>query len=158
MNITSSIRWQTPIIIYFRLTFKHVHWLDLMRRNKPIISSLFAENTLKSRQIKTRKNCIYSPVWNRQNCRKCIISAPLAINIIECKRYWNRPVAYPMCRSVCLSVCPKNVLWQNGWFDTDAVWSGEWDRSRVGCIRWGWWSSKRRWQFWGLIWGAGRIP
>ena len=43
--------------------------------------------------------------------------------------------------SVCLSVGPESVLWQNGWLDPDGVLGGEWDRSRDGCIRWGW-SSK----------------
>ena len=28
--------------------------------------------------------------------------------------------------------------------DPDAVWDGKWGRSRDGCIRWGWWSSKRK--------------
>jgi len=28
-----------------------------------------------------------------------------------------------------LSVCLESVLWQNGWFDPDAVWDGEWGRS-----------------------------
>jgi len=35
--------------------------------------------------------------------------------IIERKHYWNRPVAYPMCLSVCLSVrtlyCGKTADW-----------------------------------------------
>ena len=39
--------------------------------------------------------------------------------------------------SVCLCVCPQSVLWQNGRLDPDAVWGGEWGRSRDGCIRWG---------------------
>jgi len=34
----------------------------------------------------------------------CIFNASLSINTAERKRYWNRPVAYPICRSVCLSV------------------------------------------------------
>jgi len=33
---------------------------------------------------------------------------------------------------VCLSVCPESVLWQNGWLDSDAIWGGEWGRSRDG--------------------------
>jgi len=43
-----------------------------------------------------------------------------------------------------LSVCPECVSWQNGWLDPDAVWGGEWGRSRDGCIRWGWRSSRGR--------------
>jgi len=31
-----------------------------------------------------------------------------------------------VCLCVCLSVCPESELWQNGWMDADAVWSGEW--------------------------------
>ena len=42
-----------------------------------------------------------------------IISTSLTINITERMRSWNRPVTYPMCRSVCLNVCPESVLWQN---------------------------------------------
>jgi len=52
-------------------------------------------------------------------------------------------------RSVGRSVCPESVLWQNGCLDPDAVWDGEWGRSRDGCIRWGWLSSKRKGQIWG---------
>jgi len=40
--------------------------------------------------------------------------------------------------SVCVCVCPKSVLWQNCRLDPDAVWGGEWGRSRDGCIRSGW--------------------
>jgi len=36
---------------------------------------------------------------------------------------------------VSLSVCLESVLWQNGWMDPDAVWGGEWGRSRDGRIR-----------------------
>ena len=39
--------------------------------------------------------------------------------------------------SDCLSVCLESVLWQNSLLDPDAVWDGEWGRSRDGCIRWG---------------------
>ena len=43
------------------------------------------------------------------------IRASLTINIIECKLSQNRPVAYPMCRSVCLCVqkihCGKTDDW-----------------------------------------------
>ena len=51
------------------------------------------------------------------------IGASLASKIIDCKRSWNRPVAYPICvgLSVCLSVCLENIFWQNGCLDPDAV-------------------------------------
>jgi len=59
--------------------------------------------------------------------------------------------------SVCLSVCvclsvgrsvgPESVLWQNGWVDPGAVWSGEWGWSKNGCIWWGWLSPKGRGSF-----------
>jgi len=43
---------------------------------------------------------------------QCIL---LTINIIECKRSWNRPVAIPMCwsvyRSVCRVYCGKTADW-----------------------------------------------
>jgi len=32
---------------------------------------------------------------------------------VEHKYYWCRAVAYPICWSVCQSVCPESVLWQN---------------------------------------------
>ena len=32
------------------------------------------------------------------------------------------------------SVCPENVLWQNDGVDPDAVWGGEWGRSRMGVL------------------------
>ena len=43
----------------------------------------------------------------------------VSINTAERKRYWNRPVAYAVCRSVCLSVgrsvrkvyCSKTADW-----------------------------------------------
>jgi len=62
-------------------------------------------------------------------------SASLTVNIIEHKRYYNRPVDNPMCRSVGVSVGPESIPCQNGRLDLDAVWSGEWGRSRDGCIR-----------------------
>jgi len=34
-----------------------------------------------------------------------------------------------MSLSVCLSVCPEGALWQ-----MDAVWGGEWGRSRMGVL------------------------
>ena len=40
--------------------------------------------------------------------------------------------------SVCRSVGPENVLWQNGGLDPDAVWGGEWSLGWYGCIRF-WW-------------------
>jgi len=40
-------------------------------------------------------------------------------------------------------------LWKNGLLDLDAVWDGEWGRSRDGCIVLGWRSSKGKGQFWG---------
>jgi len=47
-----------------------------------------------------------------------LVSASLTINRIERERSWDRPVAYPMSWSVSVSVfvsvCPENVLWQNG--------------------------------------------
>jgi len=39
--------------------------------------------------------------------------------------------------SVCLSVCPGGVLWQNGSLDLDVVWRGECGRPRDGCLRQG---------------------
>ena len=56
--------------------------------------------------------------------------------------------------SVCWSVCPQSVLWQNGWVDLDAVWDGEWGRSTDGCIRWVWLSSKERGSFGGEFWAS----
>ena len=38
-----------------------------------------------------------------------LVSASFSINTIERKRYWNRTFAYPMCRSVSLSLCPESV-------------------------------------------------
>ena len=40
-------------------------------------------------------------------------------------------------------------LWQNGWLDPDAVWGGECGRSRNGCTRFWWWSSKGKGSFGG---------
>jgi len=51
-----------------------------------------------------------------------------------------------------LSVGPPSVLRRNGWLDLDAVWYDEWGRSRNGCIRFWWWSSKGKGQFWEWIW------
>jgi len=38
--------------------------------------------------------------------------------------------------SVGRSVCPEDVLWQNGWLDLDVVWGSELGRSRDGCMGW----------------------
>jgi len=57
------------------------------------------------------------------------------------------------CFSLGQSVCRSVGLWQNGWADPDAVWGGEWCRSRDECIRRGWLSSKGKGQFWGWMWG-----
>jgi len=40
-------------------------------------------------------------------------------------KYKPRP---SVSRSVYRSVGLESVLWQNGWLDSDAVWSGEWGR------------------------------
>jgi len=45
------------------------------------------------------------------------------------------------------SVGSESVLWQNDWLDLDALWDGEWGRSRDGCIRWER-ASKGNGQFW----------
>jgi len=81
---------------------------------------------------------------------KIIVSASLSINIIERKCYSYSPVAYPICRSVCVSVCPESVLWLNGWLDPDAMWGGEWGWSKDGCVRWGPRAPKGRGGFGGL--------
>ena len=41
-------------------------------------------------------------------------------------------------RAIATSVCLEGVglLWQNDSLDLDAVWAGEWSRSRDGCIGW----------------------
>jgi len=54
---------------------------------------------------------------------------------VEHKHYLNRAVVYPICRSVCLSVCPESVLWPNSWLDPNAVWDDESSWSRDRCIR-----------------------
>jgi len=41
-----------------------------------------------------------------------VINAMLSINRAQCKHYWNRPVAYPICRSVyvsgnCIVLCEE---------------------------------------------------
>jgi len=64
-----------------------------------------------------------------------LISTSLSISI-------GRLVDRSVGQSVSQSVAPQSVLSQNGWLDPDAIWDGEWGRSRDGCIRWGWLSSK----------------
>jgi len=64
-------------------------------------------------------------------------SASLSINTIERKRYSSidllpRP---PVGLCVCLFVCPESVLWQNGCLNPDAIWGGDWGRSRDGSTR-----------------------
>jgi len=34
---------------------------------------------------------------------------------------------------VCVCICPESVLWQNGRMDPNAVWHGEWGRSKFIC-------------------------
>ena len=53
--------------------------------------------------------------------------------------------------SVCLSLGPENILWQNGCVDPDTVWDDKWGRSRDGYIRQGWLSSKGRDTFEGEV-------
>jgi len=48
----------------------------------------------------------------------------------------------------------ESELWRNGWFDPDTFWGDERGRSRNRCIRFWWWSSKGKGQFWGWIWGV----
>jgi len=62
-------------------------------------------------------------------------------------------VSLCMCVSVCLSVRKVYCEKMTEWLDPDVVQGGEWGRSRDSCIRWGWWSSNRKQQFWGWIWG-----
>jgi len=62
--------------------------------------------------------------------------------LIKRKRSWNRAVAYPICWSVRLSVCPESVLWQNtwldnAWLDPDAVWDGGGVGREIGVLDWG---------------------
>jgi len=51
--------------------------------------------------------------------------------------------------SVGLSVCPQSVLSQNGWLDLDAIWDGEWDRSRMGVL-YGFLDRRREWAVLGV--------
>ena len=43
-----------------------------------------------------------------------------------------------VCRSIglCVCLCVRKVLWQNGPLHPDAVWGVEWGRFRHSCIRW----------------------
>jgi len=49
-------------------------------------------------------------------------------------------VAYPICRSVCRSVrlSAGKCTVAKRLIDPDAVWDGEWGRSKDGCVRRGW--------------------
>ena len=58
--------------------------------------------------------CFHNQTFVYAHSNMYYYSASLPINAIECKRYWNRTFAYPTCRSVCQSVCPESVQWQNG--------------------------------------------
>ena len=53
----------------------------------------------------------------------------------------------------CVGRLIQSVLWQNGWVDHDAVWGGEWGQSIDVFIRFGWWTSNGKGQFWGWICG-----
>jgi len=50
----------------------------------------------------------------------------------------NSHVTLQACRlsylSVGWSVCLVDELWKNGQLNLDAIWGGEWGRSRDGCI------------------------
>jgi len=65
-----------------------------------------------SSQVTLSSTCYYEP-------RRWLLSV---------SGFWYWPVANPMC----WSVCPEGALWQNGWLDLDAIWSGEWGRSKNG--------------------------
>jgi len=56
--------------------------------------------------------------------------------------------------TVCLSVGPQSVLWQNSWLDPDAIWGGEWGWSRDGCITWGGYRQRGRGSFGGEVWAS----
>jgi len=65
-----------------------------------------------------------------------LIATSLFINTIE-----HKQVFLQTCRlsrlSVSRSVGLVGELWKNGCLDLDAIWGGEWGRSRDWCIRWG---------------------
>jgi len=67
------------------------------------------------------------------------------------KRMLDRLVASAIRLSVCLSVGrsvgPVGELRKNSQLDLDAVWGGEWGRSRDRCIRRGWRSSRMKGTF-----------
>jgi len=75
-----------------------------------------------------------------------VLAASFSISTIERKRMLEQSCrlahlsVYLYVRvSVCMYVCPVDELCKNGWFDLDALWSGEW----IGRgIRWEWRSSK----------------
>jgi len=78
--------------------------------------------------------------WPQSPFGTVFISLSLSIRTMKNKDSWYTCVGW--------SVWPESVLWQNGWLDLDAIWDGEWGRSKDGCIRWGWWASKEKGQFW----------
>jgi len=75
----------------------------------------------------------------------------LTVSITECKRSSNWPVTYPMCLSVSLSVRKYTVA---KWLIRSGCRFGWWVGSvEDGYIRWEWWLSKGKGQFWGWILG-----
>jgi len=67
----------------------------------------------------------------------CIISAWLSISIVNRAITLRNIRLDHVCLSLCQSVSPQSVLWQNGWLDPDAVWDGEWNHPRHLRIRLG---------------------
>jgi len=60
-----------------------------------------------------------------------VISALLSVNKVSISAYLTDLSSIPSVGwSLCVSVYPESVLWQNGWLDPDAVGSVE-----DGCIR-----------------------
>jgi len=59
-------------------------------------------------------------------------------------------VSWSFCSSVCVSVCPKSVLWQNGWLDLESGCRLGWWVGLVegGCIRWRSTCPKEKGWFW----------
>jgi len=53
-----------------------------------------------------------------------VISASLSISIASVSGSCYGTFAWT------ISVCQQSLLWKNGWVDPDAVWGGEWGRSR----------------------------
>ena len=59
--------------------------------------------------------------------------------------WWNIHLDHvSVIQSVCQSVSPQSVLWQNDWLHPDAIWGDKWGWLRDWCIRWGWLLSKGR--------------